>query len=892
MELNDYQEKVINDLREYVWHWGNSGDAAQAFQAYREGRGWVKQPTAYYPALFQAPAVCIKVPTAGGKTFIAINALKEIFDGLGRRRGDYRLVVWLVPSLSILEQVAKAFNDPGHAYRAKLLQLFSRVTVLRKDDCLTATGFTPDDVAENVTIAVLSYDSLRARNKDDRKIFTDNGQMKVFTDALGLGQDSRVEGADPSALINVFHALNPVVIVDESHNAKSELSLEMLANLNPAFVLELTATPRQSSNIISFTDAMALKKRHMVKLPVIVRKLDDRDKVIAHAIDLRNRLEAEALAEMAEGGVYIRPLVLVQAEPKHKDDSHTFERIQADLLERGIPAEQIRLKTANKDELKGIDLGVADCPVRYIITVNALKEGWDCPFAYILATVAERSSVVDVEQILGRILRQPHVREHGREALNMSYVLTCSAQFGQTLDKIVAGLNRAGFSRHDCRTPDWQEPQAPDPSQPAPPAKKPLSGETLSLFGKSPTDGQQGTATQAAIVSSGATTDAATPMLYPAPADSADATLQYAYAVNEATQATVAGYTPGQPTQEEQEHMHTFAVKPRFVEEIKALRLPQFYQKTPPGFVFEEAQEGVLLAKEALLKGLKLVDCAVNDLVFPGMSGDLHKIDLSNVGTDEKPDYEVMKVALKAEEVRKYRDFFANVGLAEHRKGLAGLVAGWVGKMPPLSEADLRAYIEKIIGGLSPAQLQDCLERQQEYLTVIRFAAKREMLKWARRRFSEWLEVGKITVQAHYHFPDVVAPAVTAPPIENSLYIREAAGNGPENQFINDLANMENVVWWHRNLAKGKTVGDWDFYLNGAINHYPDFIIKTTRGRIVLVEIKGDDRDNADSAAKIELGRKWREQAGDGYRYMMVFDHNPMEGAYTREKALEVLRQL
>ena len=83
---------------------------------------------------------------------------------------------------------------------------------------------------------------------------------------------------------------------------------------------------------------MALKLRHMVKLPVIVRKLDDRDKVIAHAIDLRNRLEAEAMAEQEAGGVTIRPIVLVQAEPKTKDDSHTFERIRADLLERGITA--------------------------------------------------------------------------------------------------------------------------------------------------------------------------------------------------------------------------------------------------------------------------------------------------------------------------------------------------------------------------------------------------------------------------------------------------------------------------------------------------------------------------------------------------------------------------
>ena len=882
MELNDYQAKVIADLREYLWHWGIQGDAAKAFRTYGESRGWVKQLPSYHTAQFNAPAVCIKVPTAGGKTFIAINALKEIFDGLGRRRGDYRLVVWLVPSLSILDQVTAAFNDPSHAYRAKLLELFSRVAVVRKEDCLTATGFTPDEVAESVTIAVLSYDSLRAKNKDDRKLFQENGQLQPFADALQLGQIARVKDADSSALINIFNALNPVVIVDESHNAKSELSLEMLANLNPAFVLELTATPRQSSNIISFTDAMALKLRHMVKLPVIVRKLDDRDKVIAHAIDLRNRLEAEAMAEQEAGGVTIRPIVLVQAEPKTKHDSHTFERIRADLLERGIPAEQITLKTANKDELKGINLSAPDCAVRYIITVNALKEGWDCPFAYILATVADRSSVVDVEQILGRILRQPAVREHGREALNMSYVLTSSAQFGQTLNKIVDGLNRAGFSRHDCRTPDWDEPKE---TVELPNLKKPLSGETLPMFE---------VLAEKKAVEYGlphAVENPISPITYPVSNDSAELTLNYAHAVNEETQTTIKAYTPNQPTQEEQELMHTFTVKPCFAEDIAALRLPQFFQKTPADFIFNDAEEGVLLAKDVLLKDFRLVDCAVNQLAFP-VSGDLNKIDLRNIGTDDKPDYEAFRVTLKADEIKRYRDFFANLEPLAHRQQLAGLVANWMGKMPPLSDSDLRAYIGKVMARLSPGQLQECLERQQEYLTVIRIAVRQEMLKWARRRFAEWLDVGKITVQNHYRFPERISPAVTAPAIENSLYLRESAGNGLENQFIDDLANMENVVWWHRNVAKGKSVGDADFYLNGAIHHYPDFIIKMKSGRIVLVETKGDDRDNTDSAIKIELGRKWKEQAGEAYRYMMIFDQNPLEGAYTREKALEILRQL
>lgn len=95
-----------------------------------------------------------------------------------------------------------------------------------------------------------------------------------------------------------------------------------------------------------------------------------------------------------------------------------------------------------------------DCPVRYIITVNALKEGWDCPFAYILATIANRTSKIDVEQIIGRILRQPYTKRFDDEMLNMSYVLTCGENFNETVEEVVKGLNHSGYSRRDYRKVD------------------------------------------------------------------------------------------------------------------------------------------------------------------------------------------------------------------------------------------------------------------------------------------------------------------------------------------------------------------------------------------------------------------------------------------------------
>ena len=225
----------------------------------------------------------------------------------------------------------------------------------------------------------------------------------------------------------------------------------MLNNLNPAFIMELTATPRSSSNIISYVDARELKKENMVKLPVVVFNRNSRQTVIQDAIQLRGNIEKQALTEQAAGGKYIRPIVLFQAQPKINEGSDTFDKIKSLLIEMGIPQEQIAVKTSKVDDIGNTDLMSPSCEIRYIITVNALKEGWDCPFAYILASLANKNSKVDVEQILGRILRQPYVCQHAAPLLNTSYVLTCSNDFCFALDSIVAGLNKSGFSKRDYR---------------------------------------------------------------------------------------------------------------------------------------------------------------------------------------------------------------------------------------------------------------------------------------------------------------------------------------------------------------------------------------------------------------------------------------------------------
>ena len=458
MELKNYQIQVIRDLERFLELLIEKQSISSAYSTLWNGKGvnvGIDGMPPYNSELAGVPQVCFKVPTGGGKTFLAANSIRPIFDSMPHIHP--KAVVWLVPSDAILTQTYRTLTDKNHDYRKKIdVDFGNKVEIYSKQQLLNGQNFNPTSVSDNLSVFVLSYDSFRTSKKDGRKAYQENGSLLPF---VRFKQDSGslLEDTDETALIQVIRKLNPVVIVDESHHATSKLSKEMLQNFNPSFVLDLTATPKNGSNIISFVDARQLKAENMVKLPVIVYNRKSQEDVFVSAISLRRKLENEAVEEQKNGGRYIRPIVLFQAQPRTNDDSTTYDKIKHTLIDMGIPESEIAIKTADRDELKNIDLSSKDCSIRYIITVNALKEGWDCPFAYILATVANRTSSIDVEQILGRILRLPNTRKNEREVLNLSYVITSSNAFYATLDKVVAGLNAAGFTSKDYRIDDYVE---------------------------------------------------------------------------------------------------------------------------------------------------------------------------------------------------------------------------------------------------------------------------------------------------------------------------------------------------------------------------------------------------------------------------------------------------
>ena len=878
MELKSYQQKVIENLEEYLEYVQEHKSLAKAFNQYWEDKigpynpldGTGMEP--YKNNIPNAAHVCVKVPTAGGKTFIAVNALHTIFSAYDSSKP--KAVIWLVPWSNLLQQTVNTLSNPEHPYRQKLNSLFNnRVEIYQKADLLQGSNFNPTVVKDQLSIFVMSFASLRANNKEDRKVFQENGQLEAFVSQY-KNSEHILSGVDDTALINVLRYLNPVLVVDESHNAESDLSVDMLKNLNPSFILDLTATPKDNSNIVSLVPAIELKKEHMVKLPVIVYNNHDKTEVINNALHLQRKLENLAKKQEAEGGKYIRPIVLFQAQPKTKDDNTTFEKLKEQLLGLGIPESHIKIKTANIDELKGIDLMSKECEVRYIITINALKEGWDCPFAYILASLADKSSAVDVEQILGRVLRQPYVQRHKAFQLNLSYVLTASAKFNETLQSIVKGLQESGFSEKDYRKVDKMTEEE----------KKTVTTDPVEsfLFPE-----QQTEQTEEIIDKNRVTFDPnadeegieTTSVITEIETIAEEQNRQLEEQIKEQEKKPV----DENIFQEMGTKVKRYKVKESNKDFIDKIEFPQFFIKVTASDIFGTEEE--LLNRESLLKDFKLSDEDIK-IDFDQISSDLYKIDLEKAsGDDYRPSF------VKIED-NTVKDPIAEYILAKPEEGqindITHRMMKAVGNMYPIPDQEIKKYIGRIIKSMNSEQKNDAIQKTESYVLKIKDKIRQLADSYAEGRFMDLLKSKKINTKANWKLGNEIVPGNTSSSIGNSLYEKEGSMNGFEERVAMEIGTSSNVAFWHRNLERGK-----GFYINGfKANHYPDFIMRTKSGKTILIETKGDHLDGSDSEAKCRLGNEWERQAGQDFAYFMVFDKKEIKGAYTLDKAKELISKM
>lgn len=415
------------------------------------------------------PHICLEMPTGSGKTLVAGHAIGRIMAALDGARTGF--VLWIVPSEAIYKQTLRQLRDKGSAVRVALdTASGGAVKILEKGDT-----FTEGDVASQLCVMILMLQSTGRQNKETLKVFRDSGAYGSFfpqvDDVAALtalkaavpnldGYDI-ADGVPPAvvasgvkySLGNVLRLVRPVIVLDEGHRAYSMTARETLAGMNPRFLMELTATPdRAHSNILVNVNGQALRDEEMVKLPIelVADAKQNWQDTLAAAVERLKAIQSEADTLLAATGRYIRPMMLVRVERTGKDQRvegiiHTEDAYEELTQRLGVPAEWIRRQTATDKELKNDDLMADDCQVRVIITKDALREGWDCPFAYVLALLPKGQARTALTQMIGRVMRMPHVSYTDNELLDRAHVFCTDIDVKEAVAKIKTGLEQEGM---------------------------------------------------------------------------------------------------------------------------------------------------------------------------------------------------------------------------------------------------------------------------------------------------------------------------------------------------------------------------------------------------------------------------------------------------------------
>jgi type III restriction enzyme len=476
MQLKEFQQRALSVVKiylEYLAQWRKRADDNPELELDFPAKAWekagIRRPYSSRKNGIDQPLpnFCLKVPTGGGKTLLAVKTIDLV--NMIYRRQKAGLVLWIVPTTQIYRQTIQNLKNRDHPYRQHLdLASGGRTKILEKTD-----RFSPQDIKENLVIFMLMLPSANRKTKEVLKVFKDSGGfqdffpldddikgqesfLKLFPNLDTYEKQSGFWGKQiKTSLGNTLRMLSPLVILDEGHKAYSEGAQTTLRSFNPGLIVELSATPPQSNILVDIT-GKELHREQMIKLDLhIVNKVspDWKDTLLA-GHNQRNVLERKAREYEADTGYNIRPICLIQAErtgaEQRKSRYIHSEDVREHLIKvMGIPADEVAVKTSEKDELKEVDdiggLMSRECKIRYIITKQALQEGWDCAFAYVLVILTNPSSKNALTQLVGRILRQPFARKTGVKELDESYVFCFQQRANLLLESVRNGFEQEGL---------------------------------------------------------------------------------------------------------------------------------------------------------------------------------------------------------------------------------------------------------------------------------------------------------------------------------------------------------------------------------------------------------------------------------------------------------------
>ena len=859
LQLREYQQRSLDALETYLRSTVQHG-ARRAFVLQTD------RPYQVVQQLPDLPYVCLRVPTGGGKTFMACHAV-----GIASRtflHTDRTVCLWLVPSNVIRDQTLAALRNRQHPYRQAVDSAFAGQ--VRAVDLHEALYLGRGDWEGATVIIVSTLQALRREDTEGLRVYRQSSNFHSITKDVPVQSRDNLDcyenGEIIPSLANVLCIYRPLGIIDEAHNARTRLSFDTLARFNPSCIVEFTATPETTnkpeqgyfaSNVLHHVSAAELKAEEMIKLPIKLKTRSEWKEVVGEALETQHKLEEAAAAEERESGEYLRPIVLFQAQPRSQE-RHT---LTVDVVKRAliddfkVPENQIAVATGKTREIDDVDLFDRECPIRFIITVQALKEGWDCSFAYVLCSVAEIGSTRAVEQILGRILRLPRAKWKNHAELNCAYAFAASQRFLEAANALKDALIENGFQRMEAS--DFVVPQ----EQPT------LTFDQGSLFfqASEPVTETPKLSRLEPALQSRVSFDADTGRLSVSGAlsESEMRQLQTCFERDENRAAVQRLFQRGQG------------------------RVPEAVQREPfrvPWLAIRVDGQLELFEENHFLDAVwSLAQCnaALTETDFPSrfFAGTAASIDVSDAGRIETEYVEQLHENLQ--------QLYPEPGWT------VPALANWLDRQIPhhdIPQAQSSLFIANVLTGLMQARsvTVEQLARQKYRLrNAIEESIDRHRRAQAKRSFDRLLfGPGSADVEVSVEYCFIYEEARYAPSTyyDGAYQFRnhffrlpgELGSEGEEFQcavFIDQLPQTES---WIRNLNQRSECSFW--LQTSSDRFYPDFLVRFKDGRILVVEYKGEDRwSNDDSREKRAVGELWAERSNG--RCLFIMPKGPDWGA-------------
>ncbi|KGM57402.1 hypothetical protein N799_08160 [Lysobacter arseniciresistens ZS79] len=870
LTLKTYQNNALAALESFLTGARGAQDEAALAAAFHAARTEVLGESAprvsyHSPAdLPSVPQCCIRIPTGGGKTLLAAHAVERaarLYVG----RPHAPLALWLVPSNAIRTQTLDALKTPGHPYREALLRYYpaDRLRVLDIADC---AQLRPQDLEGAAVVVVGTLQTLRVENTVGREVYAYKEAFEPHFAALpeadffervserDLAAQPYLTRADLGKVKRSFANLlswhRPIVIVDEAHNARSDLSFEVLRRIRPACVIEWTATPAREQNVLYHVSAQELKAEHMIKLPIVLASHPNWHEAVRDAVLTRETLATEAQGETD----YVRPIVLFQADAK--DGEAPVEVLLAHLTDTlQIARTRIAVATGKQRELEDINLFERGCPIDFVITVEALKEGWDCSFAYVFCTVQNVRSAKDMEQLLGRVLRLPYARPRHSEHLSRAYAHVCAPSTARVANQLGDRLVQMGFEQMEVA--QFLQPDL-DRDLFAEPTPRPEAVESVADV-------------PAAVASAVAAALPGAAQALPDPADAG------------ATLLTLRGVLPAEAIERaidavpKRERAALGAVLERHQARALTAAAP-----SERGESFAEVPQLVLPVQDELLLFESGLLAELMDYSLAGLATDLSGFQREDTATsylidvergrlrvrEDEPQYE-LNIDAASEGIRR-EDVIRELERRLRRNPiLQPDMINWLGRVLDglLARGFELTYLARHINRLADA----CAQR----LTQLLQGAQKQVFQQAllgdqpptladafRFRYdprsypARWLYAGRHRFSRHYY------------PLPGEL---KPEHDAEETACAIEFDAMAEVKWWVRNLERQPTAAFW--LPTSTDRFYPDFVAQLRDGRLFVVEYKGGDRySNDDSREKRDIGQVWASASGGRCVFAMVTD--------------------